>query len=167
MTDPAYNDPQSESYNPNLAPYDGTRGGSPFVFSSSKTGAYVAGFLQDTIRWNDLTASIGLRFDHNYLFISENQWQPRIGLAYFLKPTNTVFRASYNRMFITPKYENILLSSSPQAASIAPPDIQDSQGARRGPALQRLRAPRRLERRSPAGDRLEASRWTSRTGTGA
>ena len=29
-------------------------------------------------------------------------------------------------MFITPEYENILLSSSPEAAALAPPDIQDS-----------------------------------------
>ncbi|HUM01573.1 MAG TPA: TonB-dependent receptor [Thermoanaerobaculia bacterium] len=127
ITDPAFNDPTSDGYNPNLAPYDGTRGGSPFYFSGSKTGAYVAGFIQDSIRWNDLTVNVGLRYDHNFLFESENQLQPRVGVAYFLKATNTVFRASYNRMFITPEYENILLSSSPQAASITPPDIQDSQ----------------------------------------
>ncbi len=126
VTDPAYNDPASESYNPNLAPYDGTRGGSPFYFTGSRTGAYVAGFLQDSIRWNDLTANVGIRFDHNYLFESEHQLQPRVGVAYFLGATNTVFRASYDRMFITPEYENILLSSSPQAASIAPPQIQEA-----------------------------------------
>ena len=34
ITDPGFNDPDSEAYNPNLAPYDGTRGGSPFAFSS-------------------------------------------------------------------------------------------------------------------------------------
>ena len=127
VTDPSYNDPSSDGYNPNLAPYDGTRGGSPFYFSGSDTGAYVAAFLEDTIRWNDLTASVGLRYDYNHLFIAEHQLAPRIGVAYYFKPTETVFRASYNRMFITPEYENILLSSSPQAASITPPDVQDSQ----------------------------------------
>ena len=126
ITDPAFNDPDSEAYNPNLAPYDGTRGGSPFAFASSKTGTYVAAYVQDNIRWGDLTVNAGLRFDHNDLFESENQLQPRIGIAYFLKSTNTVFRASYNRMFITPEYENILLSSSPEAAALAPPPIQDS-----------------------------------------
>ena len=87
----------------------------------------MAAYLQDNIRWNDLTVNVGLRFDHNNLFLTENQLQPRIGVAYFLKATNTVFRASYNRMFITPEYENILLSSSPEARSVAPPEIQDAQ----------------------------------------
>ena len=71
--------------------------------------------------------NVGVRFDHNKLFLSESQVQPRIGLAYLLKATNTVLRASYNRMFITPEYENILLSSSPEARSVAPPEIQDAQ----------------------------------------
>jgi hypothetical protein len=127
ITDPGFNDPEADGYNPNLGPYDGTRGGGPFRFAGSKTGAYVAAFVQDNIRWNDLTVNVGVRFDHNNLFESESQLQPRIGLAYFLKSTNTVFRASYNRMFITPEYENILLSSSPEANAITPPAIQGSQ----------------------------------------
>src|ERR1017187_734340 len=127
ITDPGFNDASSASYNPNLAPYDGTRGGSPFRFNGSNTGTYLAAFAQDTIRWNDLTVSAGIRYDHNDLFESEHQLAPRIGLAYFLKATSTVFRASYNRMFITPEYENILISSSSQAASITPPDIQANQ----------------------------------------
>jgi hypothetical protein len=127
ITDPGFNDPDAEGYNPNLAPYDGTRGGSPFSFSGSKTGTYAAAFVQDNIRWNDLTVNAGVRFDRNDLFLSENQLQPRVGLAYLLKATSTVFRASYNRMFITPEYENILLSSSAQAAAITPPELQDNQ----------------------------------------
>jgi hypothetical protein len=127
ITDPGFNDPDADGYNPNLAPYDGTRGGSPFSFSGSKTGTYLAAFVQDNIRWNDLTVNAGVRFDRNDLFLSESQLQPRIGIAYLLKATSTVFRASYNRMFITPEYENILLSSSLQARSIAPPEIQDAQ----------------------------------------
>jgi hypothetical protein len=124
INDPDFNDPNSDGYNPNLAPYDLTRGGKLFTFSGSLTGTYVAGYIQDSIRWNDLTVSAGLRFDQNDLFETEDQLQPRIGLAYFLKSTNTVFRASYNRMFITPEYENILLSSSEQAARVAPQQIQ-------------------------------------------
>jgi len=127
ITDPGFNDPAADGYNPNLAPYDGTRGGSPFRFAGSRTGTYVAAFVQDNVRWNDLTFNVGVRFDHNELFETEDQLQPRVGLAYFLKSTNTVFRASYNRMFITPEYENILLSSSPQADAITPPEIQSSE----------------------------------------
>ena len=127
ITDPGFNDPNADGYNSNLAPYDGTRGGKPFYFSGSNAGTYLAAFLQDNIRWNDLTVNVGVRYDRNDLFESEHQLAPRIGLAYFLKATNTVFRASYNRMFITPEYENILISSSAQAVSITPPDIQANQ----------------------------------------
>src|SRR5947207_3941044 len=55
ITDPSLNDPGSEDYNPNIAPYDLTRGGVPFVFSASRTGSYYAGFVQDNIKWGDLT----------------------------------------------------------------------------------------------------------------
>jgi hypothetical protein len=127
ITDPGFNDPDADGYNPNLAPYDLTRGGKYFNFADSKAGTYLAAYLQDNIRWNDVTVNVGVRFDHNNLFLSESQLQPRVGIAYFLKATNTVFRASYNRMFITPEYENILLSSSAQPRSIAPPEIQDAQ----------------------------------------
>ena len=155
ITDPGLNDANSESYNPNLAPYDGTRGGSPFTFSGSKTGSYLAAFVQDNIRWNDLTVNVGLRYDHNNLFISEDQFQPRIGVAYLLKATNTVFRASYNRMFITPEYENILLSLLPAGALDHAARAAGQPAARRRRPRQRLRTPRRLELRHPAGDRVE------------
>src|SRR5262249_10223366 len=37
FTDPAFNDPASPDYNPNLAPFDLTRGGSPFVYDQAAT----------------------------------------------------------------------------------------------------------------------------------
>lgn len=126
ITDPAFNAPTADGYNPNLAPYDLTRGGSRFTFAESKTGTYAAVYAQDTLRLDALTVNAGLRYDHNHLFTAENQLQPRIGAAYFVKATGTVLRASYDRMFITPEYENILLSSSAQAASLTPPAVQQS-----------------------------------------
>ena len=38
LTDPAFNDPQSDGYNPDLAPYDLTRGGQPLFFQGKRTG---------------------------------------------------------------------------------------------------------------------------------
>ena len=83
--------------------------------------------------------------------------QPRIGVAYLLQATNTVFRASYNRMFITPEYENILISSSAQAAIDHASRHPGQPATRRRPALQSLRTARRVQRRLPAGDRLETA----------
>jgi carboxypeptidase family protein len=132
ITDPNLNDPTSDGYNPNLAPYDLTRGGSPFVFDDSRTITYVAGFIQDTFRLSNLTAQVGLRYEHANFPLSEGQLQPRVGLAYYIPATKTVFRASYNRIFITPEYENILFSSSPEASSLAPPEVQDSRALGEG-----------------------------------
>jgi hypothetical protein len=132
ITDPNLNDPNSDGYNPNLAPYDLTRGGSFFRFDASKTITYVAGFVEDTVRLSNLTAQIGLRYDHNNFPLSESQFQPRVGLAYFIPATKTVLRASYNRVFETPEYENILFSSSSEAAALAPPAVQQSRALGNG-----------------------------------
>jgi hypothetical protein len=126
ITDPNLNDPASPDYNPDLAAYDLTRGGAPFLFEDSRTVTYIAGFVEDTVRLSNFTAQVGFRYDHNNFPISEGQFQPRIGLAYYVPATKTVLRASYNRIFETPEYENILLSSSEKAAALAPPAVKES-----------------------------------------
>jgi hypothetical protein len=123
ITDPGQNDPDSEDFNPNLAPYDLTRGGTPFVFNGKRTGSYYAGYLQDNVKFNNLTANLGIRYDHNTLPITESAWEPRVGLAYYIPTSKTVFRASYNKVLYTPEYENILFSSSAAAVSLVPPDV--------------------------------------------
>jgi hypothetical protein len=126
ITDPTLNDPASDTYNPNLKPYDLTRGGSPFLFQASRPITYAAGFVEDTLRLSNLTAQVGIRYDHANFPLSESQLEPRVGLAYYLPATKTVFRVSYNRIFITPEYEDVLFSSSSQASSLAPPAVQAS-----------------------------------------
>jgi hypothetical protein len=126
LTDPTLNDPSSPDFNPNLAPYDLTRGGRMFLFDASRTGTYWALYAQDSLRLGALTVDVGVRYDHNNLPVTDAQLEPRIGLAYFLDSTGTVLRASYNRVLYTPEYENILFSSSPEVVALAPPLIQQS-----------------------------------------
>ena len=126
ITDPTFNDPSSPDYNPNIAPYDLTRGGHQFVFSDSSTDKYYAIYLQDQIQWKNLTANIGVRYENNNLPSTNVQWSPRLGLAYYLPATGTVFRATYSRILYTPEFENILLSSSAAAAALVPPIVQES-----------------------------------------
>jgi hypothetical protein len=137
ITDPALNDPESEDYNPDLAPYDLTRGGSLFDFRNSRTGTYAAFYAQDTFRYKGLTTNVGLRYDHNNLPTSEDQLEPRVGLAYHIESTRTVLRGSYNRVFITPEYENILFGSSEEAATLVPPAVKDSRALGGGVLLNR------------------------------
>ena len=123
ITDPGFNDPESEEYNPNLSPYDLSRGGQLFDFTGARTGTYYALYAQDNVKWKGLTANLGLRYDRNDLPSVGDALEPRLGLAYYVASTRTVLRAAYNRVLYTPEYENVLLSSSAQAASLAPPDV--------------------------------------------
>lgn len=129
LTRPDFNDPLSSSFNPNLLPHDLTRGGRPFQFVGKDTGGLYSGFFQDNLRLGDFQLSLGLRYDSYRFLVNGQQWQPRVGFSYHLKPTNTVFRASYNRLYQTPPNENLLLSSSREAAAIAPPVIAEELGS--------------------------------------
>ena len=129
ITSPDFNDPLAPNYNPNLHAHDLTRGGSMFQFSAKTTGQLGGAFLQDNIRFGRLTMALGLRYDQYRFLVNASQWQPRIGVAYAIKETGTVFRASYNRTFQTPPNENLLLSASTAAARLAPPAVQQKLGS--------------------------------------
>jgi len=135
ITDPTLNDPSSPDYNPNLAPYDLTRGGTIFQFHGRQTGTYAAAYVQDNIRLGNFTANVGVRYDHNNLPVHDSQVEPRIGAIYFFPETRTALRMSYNRVVYTPEYENILASSSPEVAALAPPAIQQSRALGGGDLL--------------------------------
>ncbi len=137
LTDPSLNDPASDGYNPDLAPYDLSRGGSLFDFNAKRTGTYYAGYAQDNIKLKNLSLSLGLRYDHNNLPTTEDQIEPRLGAAYYLGSTRTVLRVTYNRIFVTPEYENILFGSSPEATSLVPPVVKDSRELGGGVLLNR------------------------------
>jgi outer membrane receptor for Fe3+-dicitrate len=93
-----------------------TFGTADFLFAKARAGNLYSSFAQDTLRLGRFTITLGLRFDA-YRFITEgNQLQPRVGIAYHLRETGTVIRASYNRTYQTPPNENLLLSSSEEAA---------------------------------------------------
>jgi hypothetical protein len=94
-----------------------TFGAADFLFAKARAGNLYSSFAQDTLRLGRWTVTLGLRFDA-YRFLSEgNQLQPRVGIAYHLRETGTVLRASYNRTYQTPPNENLLLSSSEEAAT--------------------------------------------------
>jgi len=68
---------------------------------------------------HDLSLNLGLRFD-NYDGISHGSLlQPRLGVAYHVKKTNSVLRFAYTRTFETPYNENLVLSSSTGSGGLA------------------------------------------------
>lgn len=128
ITSPDFNDPASLEFNPSIAAHDLTRGGDWFRFSARDAGSLTSAFLQDTIRAGRFVLTLGLRYD-SYRFLAQGaQWQPRVGIAYHLKETGTVFRASYNRTYQTPPNENLLLANSRAAESLVPPGVRDALG---------------------------------------
>ncbi len=98
---------------PGLLPFDLTRGGRLFSFNGRADIKQEAAYIQDALNFqNGLTLSLGLRFD-NYNGLSRGKsLQPRVGVSYLFKPTNTVIRGSYTRNFETPYNENLILSNS-------------------------------------------------------
>jgi hypothetical protein len=99
------------NYNPILAPYDLTRGGTSYLFKGHTDVKELALYIQDAITVGHWSMNIGLRGDvYNGLTIA-SQAEPRIGLSYNIKKTGTVLRASYARTLESPFNENLILSS--------------------------------------------------------
>jgi hypothetical protein len=63
---------------------------------------------------------VGLRWDHYQLLVNQNAVSPRFGIARYLPAADLVLHASYDRVFQTPAFENILLSSSPVVTALNP-----------------------------------------------
>jgi hypothetical protein len=119
ITDPNFNDPASPDFLPGLLPFDLTRGGGRFGFRQHANIKQQAAYAQDSITLGNATVLVGLRFD-NYDGITKGKLlQPRVGLSYLFKRTNTVLRASYTRNFETPYNENLILSSVTGAGGLA------------------------------------------------
>jgi outer membrane receptor protein involved in Fe transport len=93
----------------------------PFLFNGRRTGRMLSAYVQDRFTpFRNFTVDLGLRYDNYRLIIKDDAFSPRIGVAYFIPRTQTVLRASYNRLFQTPPAENLLLASSAEAAALSP-----------------------------------------------
>jgi hypothetical protein len=68
-------------------------------------------YIQDTITRGHWSFNLGLRGDVYHGITSASQAEPRLGIAYSIKPTNSVLRISYARTLETPFNENLVLSS--------------------------------------------------------
>ena len=118
ITDPNFNDPASADFLPGLLPFDLTRGGNPFAFHGHADIKQEAVFAQDSLTLGNATVLLGLRYD-NYNGITRGKLlQPRLGVSYLVKRTNTVLRGSYTRNFETPYNENLILSSATGAGGL-------------------------------------------------
>jgi hypothetical protein len=91
-----------------------------FTFAASKPDLEQAAFVQDQIRLGNWTVSAGLRWDHYQLLVNQNAVSPRLSVAHYFPKLGMVAHVSYDRIFQTPSFENILISSSSAVTSLDP-----------------------------------------------
>jgi hypothetical protein len=77
-------------------------------------------YVQDLIHYGNWTVAAGLRWDHYQLLVNQNAVSPRFSVARYFPAAGLIVHASYDRIFQTPSFENILLSSSQQVVSLDP-----------------------------------------------
>jgi hypothetical protein len=116
------------SFNPVLAPYDLTRGGSNYNYFGHTDVKELALYVEDQIKTGNWLFNLGIRGDlYNGLTVAR-QAEPRLGIAYTVKQTNTVLRVSYARTLETPFNENLVLSSSGCSHDVLAPLLLCSPG---------------------------------------
>ena len=121
-----------------LAPFDLTGGGPSsthpgtnyvpgglFTFNGHTDVKELALYLQDAITKGNWSFNVGMRGDFYNAIVRDRQAEPRVGIAYNIKSTNTVLRVSYARTMETPFNENLVIASTgcniPFLATLVPP----------------------------------------------
>jgi hypothetical protein len=108
-----------------ILPFDLTRGGTPFLFHGHTDVKELALYLEDTITKGSWSFNLGIRGDLYNGIAKARQAEPRLGIAYNFKPTNTVLKVSYARTMETPFNENLVIASTgcsiPFLALLVPP----------------------------------------------
>ncbi len=93
-------------------------GATTFAFTGSRPDLEQSAYVQDAIRLGNWSVNAGLRWDHYQLLVNQNAVSPRISVARYFPSVGVNLHASYDRIFQTPSFENILLASSPAAEAI-------------------------------------------------
>lgn len=89
------------------------------AFTGNRPDLEQSAFAEDLVHLRDWTASLGLRWDHYQLLLNRQAVSPRLAVARAFRSRDLLLHASYDRVFQTPAFENILLSSSAAVNSIS------------------------------------------------
>jgi outer membrane receptor for Fe3+-dicitrate len=93
-------------------------GATTFAFSGTRPDLEQSAYIQDLIRLGNWTINAGLRWDHYQLLLNQNAVSPRVAMSRYFPTLGLNLHGSYDRIFQTPSFENILLASSPAAESL-------------------------------------------------
>jgi len=83
-----------------------------YLFNGHTDIKEAALFFQDSVTIKNWSFNLGLRADLYNGISTARQLEPRLGVAYNFKPTNTVFRVSYARTMESPFNENLIIASN-------------------------------------------------------
>jgi hypothetical protein len=104
-----------DSTNPQctLVPYDLTQGGTLYHYRGHTDVKEMALYAEDSITKGHWSFNLGVRGDlYNGLDAISRQAEPRVGIAYSIKRTNSVLQVSYARTMESPFNENLVLSGT-------------------------------------------------------
>jgi hypothetical protein len=104
-----------------LLPFDLTRRGSVYAFHGHTDVKEFSVYAQDAITKGNWSLNLGLRGDFYNGLVAHREAEPRVGVAYHIKRSNTVLRTSYARVLETPFNENLVLASSGCANAVLNP----------------------------------------------
>jgi hypothetical protein len=129
--------PSGASANPNYVValdspsgnYDLTRGGTNYLYFGHTDVKQLGLYAEDEIKAGNWDFNVGLREDLYNGLTDANQIEPRVGVAYNVKPSATVLRISYARTLETPFNENLVLSSSGCSDQVLSPLLLCNPGA--------------------------------------
>ena len=98
---------------PTPSPADGctTASSAAHFFHGHTDVKQLALYIQDTITVKNWSFNVGIRGDIYNGLSKGTQAEPRLGVAYNIKQSNTVLRISYARTLESPFNENLVLSS--------------------------------------------------------
>ena len=116
------------NYLPVLAPYDFTRGGGYYGYFGGADIKTTGLYVEDQIKAGNWTANLGIRGDLYNGLTRASQAEPRLGLAYNIKPSSTVLSISYARTLESPFNENLVLSSKGCANAVLSPLLSCTPG---------------------------------------
>jgi hypothetical protein len=91
-----------------------------FAFAAQRPDLEQSAFVEDLVRLGNWSTNVGLRWDHYQLLVNKQAVEPRFSIARYFPSAELIMHFSYDRVFQTPSFENILLSGSTQVDSLDP-----------------------------------------------
>jgi hypothetical protein len=95
-----------------------------FGFMAHRPDLEQAAYIQDLIHLGNWTVNAGIRWDHYELMLNRYAVEPRLAIARFFPSANVIVHFSYDRVFQTPSFENLLLSSSTAVTTLNPVSLE-------------------------------------------